>query len=232
MKSKRVRWSGSATWASPCARLCAHPGLRGARCLHAAHRRQEAAEALAGAKRYSNYDAGARRAEARRRLDQHVPRHARRLSRSRRWRRARTSSSKSRSRKPSPRPSASSRPPRRTKRKLVIGYILRHHPVVDRVHRDRAHARHAARLPHEPEPAVERRAVGDAQAPDGQLSPIVDCGVHYVDIWCQMTPAKPVRVHAMGAHLTDELRRSTITATCRSPSTTGRSAGTRRAGAR
>ena len=35
--------------------------------------------------------------------------------------------------------------------------------------------------------------------------PIVDCGVHYVDVMCQMTKAKPVRVQAMGAHLTDEV---------------------------
>jgi predicted dehydrogenase len=35
--------------------------------------------------------------------------------------------------------------------------------------------------------------------------PIVDCGVHYVDVMCQMTSAKPVRVHALGAHLTDEV---------------------------
>ena len=35
--------------------------------------------------------------------------------------------------------------------------------------------------------------------------PIVDCGVHYVDIMCQMTPARPVRVHALGARLTDEV---------------------------
>ena len=37
------------------------------------------------------------------------------------------------------------------------------------------------------------------------LSPIVDCGVHYVDVMCQMTGAKPVRIHAIGAHLTQEV---------------------------
>lgn len=36
--------------------------------------------------------------------------------------------------------------------------------------------------------------------------PIVDCGVHYVDVMCQMTKAKPVRVHAIGAKLTDEVK--------------------------
>jgi predicted dehydrogenase len=38
------------------------------------------------------------------------------------------------------------------------------------------------------------------------MSPIVDCGVHYVDVMCQMTGAKPVRVSAIGARLTDELK--------------------------
>jgi predicted dehydrogenase len=35
--------------------------------------------------------------------------------------------------------------------------------------------------------------------------PIVDCGVHYVDVMCQMTKAKPVKVHAIGAKLTGEV---------------------------
>ena len=36
-------------------------------------------------------------------------------------------------------------------------------------------------------------------------SPIVDCGVHYVDMMCQVTRAKPIAVHAVGARLTDEI---------------------------
>ena len=36
-------------------------------------------------------------------------------------------------------------------------------------------------------------------------SPIVDCGVHYVDVMCQITDALPVRVHGMGLRLTDEI---------------------------
>ena len=38
------------------------------------------------------------------------------------------------------------------------------------------------------------------------LSPIVDCGVHYVDVWCQITSARPRRVHAIGTRLTGDLR--------------------------
>ena len=37
------------------------------------------------------------------------------------------------------------------------------------------------------------------------VSPIVDCGVHYVDVMCQVTGARPVRVHALGARLTEDI---------------------------
>jgi predicted dehydrogenase len=36
-------------------------------------------------------------------------------------------------------------------------------------------------------------------------SPIVDCGVHYVDVMCQITDALPVRVNGMGLRLSDEI---------------------------
>ena len=41
------------------------------------------------------------------------------------------------------------------------------------------------------------------------VSPIVDCGVHYVDVMCQVTGAKPLRVHAVGARLTNEISERT-----------------------
>jgi len=37
------------------------------------------------------------------------------------------------------------------------------------------------------------------------ISPIVDCGVHYVDVMCQMTESRPIRVSGLGTQLTDEL---------------------------
>jgi predicted dehydrogenase len=37
------------------------------------------------------------------------------------------------------------------------------------------------------------------------LSPIVDCGVHYIDVMCQMTRSKPVWVSAIGARLTEDI---------------------------
>jgi predicted dehydrogenase len=36
-------------------------------------------------------------------------------------------------------------------------------------------------------------------------SPIVDCGVHYVDVMCQITDARPLRVQGMGLRLSDEI---------------------------
>jgi predicted dehydrogenase len=37
------------------------------------------------------------------------------------------------------------------------------------------------------------------------LSPIVDCGVHYIDVMCQMTGSRPIQVSAIGARLTDDI---------------------------
>ena len=56
---------------------------------------------------------------------------------------------------------------RRTRRKLVIGYILRQHPSWIKFIEIARAARHAAGLPHEPQSAVERRDLGVAQAADG-----------------------------------------------------------------
>ena len=36
-------------------------------------------------------------------------------------------------------------------------------------------------------------------------SPIVDCGVHYLDVMCQITDARPVEVRGMGVRLSDEI---------------------------
>jgi predicted dehydrogenase len=37
------------------------------------------------------------------------------------------------------------------------------------------------------------------------LSPIVDCGVHYLDVMCQMTRTRPLWVSAIGARLTEDM---------------------------
>src|SRR5687768_15907244 len=95
---------------------------------------------------------------------------------------------------------------KRTGKKLVVGYILRQHPSWIKF----------IELARElGTPLVFRMNLN--QQSNGQtwewhkrlmdsFPPIVDCGVHYVDIMCQMTPkAKPTKVHAIGARLSNEV---------------------------
>ncbi len=81
-------------------------------------------------------------------------------------------------------------------KKLVVGYILRHHPSWEKF----------VELSHElGKPLVMRMNLN--QQSHGvmwdvhrnlmkSLSPIVDCGVHYIDVMCQMTRSKPL--HGLG----------------------------------
>jgi len=94
---------------------------------------------------------------------------------------------------------------KKANKKLVVGYILRHHPSWERF----------IELTRElGKPLVMRMNLN--QQSDGSmwtlhrnlmnsLSPIVDCGVHYIDVMCQMTRSKPVQVYAIGARLTEEI---------------------------
>ena len=92
-----------------------------------------------------------------------------------------------------------------TGRKVVVGYILRHHPSWMRFIEE------AQKLG---KPLVMRMNLN--QQSHGfmwdvhrnlmkSLSPIVDCGVHYIDVMCQMTRSKPVWVSAIGARLTEDI---------------------------
>ena len=92
-----------------------------------------------------------------------------------------------------------------TNRKLVVGYILRHHPIWQRLI---AEARglggpYVFRL------NLNQQSKGAEWETHKALmqttSPIVDCGVHYVDVMCQITDARPVRVNGMGLRLSDEI---------------------------
>jgi predicted dehydrogenase len=94
---------------------------------------------------------------------------------------------------------------RKANRKLVVGYVLRVHPTwakfVD-----------VARTLGKPlvmRMNLNQQSSGDQWRTHKQLmnsmSPIVDCGVHYVDVMCLMTRSRPVRVSAIGARLTEEL---------------------------
>ena len=90
-------------------------------------------------------------------------------------------------------------------KKLVVGYILRYHPSwIKFIQLSRSLGK----------PLVMRMNLN--QQSHGymwdvhrnlmsSLSPIVDCGVHYIDVMCQMVGAKPVRVSAIGARLTEDI---------------------------
>lgn len=93
----------------------------------------------------------------------------------------------------------------RTGRKVVVGYILRHHPSWIRLIEE---ARglggpYVFRL------NLNQQSSGPTWEVHRRLmettSPIVDCGVHYVDVMCQITDAKPTEVRGMGLRLSDEL---------------------------
>jgi predicted dehydrogenase len=94
---------------------------------------------------------------------------------------------------------------RRTNKKLVIGYILRHHPSWIRF----VEIARTLGTPLVFRMNLNQQSNGETWEWHKRLlnsfSPIVDCGVHYVDVMCQMTAAKPTRVHALGAHLTNEV---------------------------
>ena len=90
-------------------------------------------------------------------------------------------------------------------RKLVIGYILRHHPSWVRLI---AEARKLGG-PFVFRMNLNQQSSGPSWMTHKQLmkttSPIVDCGVHYVDVMCQITDARPVEVRGIGLRLTGEI---------------------------
>ena len=90
-------------------------------------------------------------------------------------------------------------------RKLVVGYILRHHPSWIRLI---AEAR-ALGGPYVFRMNLNQQSSGPTWATHKQLmqttSPIVDCGVHYLDVMCQITDARPVEVRGMGVRLSQEI---------------------------
>ena len=94
---------------------------------------------------------------------------------------------------------------KKTDRKVVIGYILRVHP---------AWKKFISLAQQLGKPLVMRMNLNQQSSATqwdthrklmDSMSPIVDCGVHYVDVMCQMTRARPVAVNAIGARLSDEI---------------------------
>ncbi|MGV3586261.1 MAG: Gfo/Idh/MocA family protein [Adhaeribacter sp.] len=90
-------------------------------------------------------------------------------------------------------------------KKLVVGYILRHHPswikfveLAGELGKPLVMRMNLNQQSHGNMWTVHRNLMKS-------LSPIVDCGVHYIDVMCQMTRSKPVQVSAIGARLTEEI---------------------------
>lgn len=90
-------------------------------------------------------------------------------------------------------------------KKLVVGYILRHHPSWAKF----VELAQGLGSPLVMRMNLNQQSSGSEWAVHKQLmqslSPIVDCGVHYVDIMCLMSGANPVKVSGMGVRLTDEV---------------------------
>jgi predicted dehydrogenase len=90
-------------------------------------------------------------------------------------------------------------------KKLVVGYILRHHPswmkfieLSQQLGKPLVMRMNLNQQSHGYMWDVHRSLMKS-------LSPIVDCGVHYIDVMCQMTRSKPIQVNAIGARLTEDI---------------------------
>ncbi len=90
-------------------------------------------------------------------------------------------------------------------KKLVVGYILRHHPSWQRfislsqeLGKPLVMRMNLNQQSHGAKWTVHRNLMKS-------LSPIVDCAVHYIDVMCQMVRSNPVQVSAIGARLTEDI---------------------------
>jgi predicted dehydrogenase len=94
---------------------------------------------------------------------------------------------------------------RRAGKQLVVGYILRHHPTWQQF----IGIARTLGSPLVLRMNLNQQSSGaEWQVHRGLLasvSPIVDCGVHYVDVMCQMVDSRPLRVSAIGARLDPSL---------------------------
>ena len=95
---------------------------------------------------------------------------------------------------------------RQHQRKVVVGYILRVHPAWQKF----VEVAQTLGKPLVMRMNLNQQSRGQQwrthKALMDSMSPIVDCGVHYVDVMCQMTRSRPVRVSAIQARLSDELQ--------------------------
>jgi predicted dehydrogenase len=98
---------------------------------------------------------------------------------------------------------------RETGKKVVVGYILRHHPSWQRLIEESR----ALGGPYVFRLNLNQQSSGPTWEVHKALMrttpPIVDCGVHYVDVMCQITDARPVEVRGMGLRLSPEIAEDT-----------------------
>ncbi len=90
-------------------------------------------------------------------------------------------------------------------KKVVVGYILRHHPSWMKF----IELAHKLGKPLVMRMNLNQQSHGKAWNVHKNLlhslTPIVDCGVHYADVMCQMTRSKPVRASGISAKVSDEI---------------------------
>jgi predicted dehydrogenase len=90
-------------------------------------------------------------------------------------------------------------------KKMVVGYILRVHPAWSKF----VEVARTLGKPLVMRMNLNQQSSGDNWYTHKQLmnsmSPIVDCGVHYVDIMCLMTQSTPISVSVIGARLSNEI---------------------------
>ena len=94
---------------------------------------------------------------------------------------------------------------RRLQRKLVVGYILLVHPSWKKF----VELARTLGKPLVMRMNLNQQSSGANWETHKKLlrstSPIVDCGVHYVDVMCRMTGSRPVSVNGIAARLSDEI---------------------------
>ncbi len=94
----------------------------------------------------------------------------------------------------------------RSDRKLMVGYILRQHPgwqlLIEKARE--LGGPYVFRL------NLNQQSSGNTWDTHKNLmqttSPIVDCGVHYVDVMCQITNSRAIQVRGMGLRLSEEIK--------------------------
>ena len=94
---------------------------------------------------------------------------------------------------------------RSARRALVVGYILNVHPSWQKF----TEIARTLGTPLVMRMNLNQQSAGDKWLTHKNLlkstSPIVDCGVHYVDVMCRMTGSRPVSVNGIGARLADDI---------------------------